>query len=91
MKYVMFFGNNGYCGTDYEEYVAFEDGVSENEINDMSNEYAYENAETYEYMERGWDSQWESEEDEEGYYDNAMTHCGWNYCSEEEYKENTNH
>ena len=42
MKYVRFFGNNGYCGTDYEEYVAFEDDISENEIDDMSDEYAYE-------------------------------------------------
>ena len=89
MKYVRFYGNNGYCGTDYEEYVAFDDDVSENEIEDISNDYAYENAETYDYMEHGWNSQWESEEDEEWYYDNAMGYCGWHYCSEEEYKENT--
>ena len=89
MKYVKFYGNNGFCGTDYEEYVAFEDDVSENEIDNMSNEYAYENAETYEYMKYAWSSGYESEEDEEWYYENAMESCGWDYCSKEEYKENT--
>lgn len=89
MKYVRFYGNNGFCGTDYEEYVTFEDDVSENEIDEISNEYAYENAETYEYMKDGWDPQGESEEDEEWYYENAIESCGWDYCSEEEYKENT--
>lgn len=89
MKYVKFYGNNGFCGTDYEEYVAFEDDVSENEIDEMSNEYAYENAETYEYMKDGWDPQEESEEDEEWYYENAIESCRWDYCSEEEYRENT--
>ena len=89
MKYVRFYGNNGYCGTDYEEYVAFEDDVSENEINDISNEYAYENAESYEYMKDDGSVKESEEEDEEWYYENAMWHCGWSYCSEEEYKENT--
>ena len=89
MKYVRFYGNNGYCGTNYEEYVAFKDDVSEKEIDDMSNEYAYENAENYEYMKDAWSPEYVSEEDEQWYYDNAIEHCGWNYCSEEEYRENT--
>lgn len=89
MKYVRFYGNNGYCGTDYEEYVAFEDDVSEKEIDNMSNEYAYENAEDYEYMKDAWSPEYVSEEDEDWYYENAMESCGWNYCSEEEYRENT--
>ena len=74
MKYVRFYGNNGYCGTDYEEYVAFEDDVL---------------AEDYEYMKDAWSPEYVSEEDEQWYYDNAIEHCGWDYCSEEEYKENT--
>lgn len=89
MKYVRFYGNNGYCGTNYEEYVAFEDNVLEEEINNMSNEYAYENAEDYEYMKDAWSPEYVSEEDEDWYYENAMESCGWNYCSEEEYRENT--
>lgn len=89
MKYVRFYGNNGYCGTDYEEYIAFEDDVLEEEINNISNEYAYENAEDYEYMKDAWSPEYVSEEDEDWYYENAMESCGWNYCSEEEYRENT--
>ena len=88
MEYVHFFGNNGYCGTDYDEYMAFEDDCSENEICEYSDELAYRNAESYEYMVTGWDSDFKNEDDREAYYDDAMTYCGWDYCSEEEYEEN---
>jgi len=90
MKYVHFSGNNGYCGTDYDEYVAFEDDCSENEIYDYSDELAYSCAESYEYLVTGSYDDFESEDDREAYYDNAMTYCGWNYCSKEEYEANKN-
>lgn len=88
MKYVHFSGSNGYCGTDYDEYMAFEDDYSENEICEYSDELAHSNAESYEYMETGWDSDFESEDDREAYYDDAMTYCSWDYCSKEEYEAN---
>lgn len=90
MKYVHFSGSNEYCGTDYDEYVVFEDDYSESKICEYSDELAYSNAESYEYMETGWDSDFESEDDREAYYDNAMTYCSWDYCSKEEYEENKN-
>lgn len=36
MKYVHFFGSNGYCGTDYDEYVMFDDDCPESEIDNYS-------------------------------------------------------
>ena len=89
MKYVRFYGGNGYCGCDYEEYEKFEDDITEEELNDYSREMACENAETYEWVARGYDSDWESEEESEEYYENALDDCGWDYCTEEDFLENT--
>lgn len=85
MIYVRFYGGNGYTGCDYEEYEKFEDDVTEEELNDYSREIGYENAETYEYVVRGYDSDWESEE----YYEDALDYCSWEYCTEEDFLENT--
>ena len=89
MKYVRFWGGNGYCGCDYEEYVAFEDNITDKEIDAYSNDIGYQNAESYEYMLTGR-MDWDSEEDMENYYDDALSYCGWDYCSEAEFNENTN-
>ena len=91
MKYVRFTGGNGYCGCDYEEYAAYDDDYDEVLIEQTATELAYENAETYEYVALGWGSQWDSDIDEaerEEYYEDALSYCGWDYCSEEEYLEN---
>ena len=82
MKYVHFFGSNGYCGTDYNEYECFENNVTEEEIEEYSTEFAYLNAESYEYM--------VSSDDVDEYYEDALSYCGWEYCSEEEYLKYTN-
>lgn len=90
MKYVRFYGGNGYSGCDYEDYQAFEDDVILQEINEISDELAYENAEAYEYVARGgWDEEWECEEDCDFYYEDAMSYCGWEYCSQKEFEENS--
>ena len=88
MKYVRFSGGNGYCGCDYEEYVMFDDDCPEDEIENYSIELAYQNAESFEYVETGWNSDFEDENDREMYYENALNYCGWDYCSEEEFNEN---
>lgn len=84
MKYVQFWGDNGYYCCDYEMYEKFEDEITEEEINAYSNELAYENAEIYEYI-----SDWETEEELEEYYEYALSHSGWDYCTEEDFLENT--
>lgn len=83
MKYVHFSGSNGYCGTDYDEYVMFDDDCPESEIENYSAELAYRCAEEFEYL-----AYWNDEEDVEIYYENALSYCGWDYCTEEEYLKN---
>ena len=85
MIYVRFYGGNGYSGCNYEEYVAFEDDIDEQSINEYSNELCDENAETYEYVETGWGESFESEEDQEYYYESARDCSGWDDVSQEEY------
>ena len=85
MKYVHFSGSNGYCGTDYDEYVMFSDDCSESEIENYSIELAYQCAESYEYLDTGWEDDFETEDEREAYYENALSYCGWTYCFKEEY------
>ena len=87
MKYVRFYGGNGYCGCDYEEYVMFDDDCPEDEIENYSSQLAYENAENFEYVVTGWNEDWESEDDRESYYDDVLSYCGWDYCSKKEFEE----
>lgn len=88
MKYVRFYGGNGYCGCDYEYYEEFPDDIPESELNIISQDYAYENAESFEYVVTGWGESWESPEDRDDYYDSIFDYCGWDYCSQEEFEEN---
>ena len=87
MKYVRFYGGNGYCGCDYEEYVMFDDDCPEDEIENYSSQLAYENAENFEYVVTGWNEDLESEDDRENYYDDILSYCGWDYCSKKEFEE----
>lgn len=86
MQYIRFYGDNGYVGTEYDYYELFTDDATIDEIEQASIEYAYDNAEKYEYIARGWGSQWYSEIDKDKYYENALDHCGWEYCGSEVYK-----
>lgn len=86
MKYVHFWGGNGYCGCDWGEYDVFEDDVDEALIDARGAELAEEWGESYEYVSTGWDSDWEDEDDREEYYANLT--YNWEYVSEEEYREN---
>ena len=88
MIYVKFYGSNGYAGTNYEIYESFDDDTIEVTIDEYSKDLAYENAETYEYVVRGWCEDWNSEKEHKEYYENALDYCGWEYCSKEEYIEN---
>ena len=89
MKYIRFYGGNGYCGCDYEYYESFGDDTSENEIETYATELGYENAESYEYVATGWNEDFETEDDRQEYYEDALSYCGWDYCTKEEFEENT--
>lgn len=49
-------------------------------------ELAADNGETYSYVATGWGEDFETEQDEESYYENL--YCEWEEVSEEEYEEN---
>ena len=83
MKYVKFYLDNGYGGTQID-YASFENEVSEDEIDEMLTELAEDNAEAFEYLAMDGD-EWASDEEQEEYYENASTYCTWAYVTEEEY------
>ena len=88
MKYVRFYGSTGYDETEYEFYEFFDDSVTEVYLDNYSNEIAYDNAKEYEDLARG-DGEWRSYDDELWYFENAMSYCSWEYCTEEEFLKNT--
>lgn len=86
MKYVRFWGGNGYCGCDWEEYEEFDDDIAEEELDCRADELATDWAESYEYVVTGWDSDWEDEDDRNDYFENLD--YNWEYITEEEYNDN---
>lgn len=87
MKYVRMRAENGYCGCDAEQYVAYDDDATEEEIEVDCQEFVQENAESFSYLATGWDDGFEDEEAEENYY--ADCFGDWEYVTEEEYRENS--
>ena len=86
MKYIKFYGGNGYSGCDFEQYEAYEDNITEEALAEIAYELANDNAQSYEYIATGWDEDFESEEERESYYENIE--CGWEEVTKEEYEEN---
>lgn len=84
-RYIIVTRSNGYCGCDSTEYYVFPEGTTDNEIDEYIEEGMYDYAESYEYIARGWDNDWESEEDEEYYYNECA--FDWYEASEEEIEE----
>lgn len=81
-RYIVVTRNNNYCECDSEEYYIFPEGTSDSEIDKYIEEGMYDYAESYEYVARGWGEDWESEEDEEEYYNNCDFY--WREATEEE-------
>ena len=89
MRYIKFTYSNGYCGCDEEIYEAFEDGVSDSEIE----EYGYDGIQMYSFYEP--DDRFVSEDDydsEDEYmdaYDEYQENIdvSWEEVSKEEFEE----
>lgn len=87
MKYIKFYGGNGYCGCDFEQYKVYEDEeVDEDFLNDVAEELGMDNAQSFEYVAVGWDNDFESEEERDYYYENC--YWSWEEVTKEEYEEN---
>ncbi len=87
MRYIHFFGDNGYCGTDYHEFREFEDNTPDSEINSLSDELADDCAQTYSHLATGQGDTFESEDEEQEYYENAVSNCGWEELDRETWKQ----
>ena len=74
--------SNGYCGCNESKVLEVED-IEEAE--NYAAESIYDYADSYAYVSTGWNTGFESEEEEEGYYEN----CTYNIeeITEEEYQE----
>lgn len=86
MRYIHFWGSAGLSGTDYNILATFPDDTDDGHIEESSQDYAMDNAETYEYLATGWDGDFESEQEREDYYEDALGSCDWEEVSKEEFK-----
>lgn len=85
MKYYKFTAETPYCGTDYEEYRAFKDEPTEEELSEIADEICADNAASFEYLISGWDEE-PTEEEKEDYYADCC--CTWVEVTEEKYLKN---
>jgi hypothetical protein len=84
--------DTAYCGTEHIEYMAFKERPSEDELDDIAQDIANNNAESFEYLVTGWnDDEFDSDEDRaaalEDYY-NDVSGC-WIEISKKEFEENS--
>lgn len=87
MKYYVFKGSTPCCGTDFEEYVAFGDEVTEKELTDYAEELAIGQADSFEYLITGWNNENEYDEEDLEYFRNdTIENTYWEEISEEEYE-----
>ncbi len=85
MRYIHFFGNAGYCGTNYDKYLPYTDGTPDSEIEKDSKNFNYENASNYTWI----CGEWEDKEDEEIYYKLAAATARWEEISKKRYRKTT--
>lgn len=82
-RYIIGTRSNGYCGCDETEYLIFPENTTDSEINAYFDEGMYDYAESCVYgCALQWDEDWESEEDEEMYFENCEYE--WHEATEEE-------
>lgn len=88
MKYVKFSGATPYLGTDFEDYLAFDDDVPEQELDKILKEYAIENAQIYiRFFEEILDEPTMEEYNNahQDYLSNCIDLSSWKFISELEF------
>lgn len=55
MVKIRFFGSTGYCGTDFEEVICYDEMPDKDYLDEVVYEMAQTNAGSYEYLVGGWD------------------------------------
>lgn len=85
MRYIRFFGDAGYAGTDYETYHVYDDNRTDEELDQISEELGHLNGEDYAYLHTGWDEDFADEEDEDMYWQDVT--WNWEEVTKEAYNE----
>ena len=92
MFYYRLTAQTPFCGTDNEYYYSFEEEPSRGELQEMAEQLARENGESFEYLLTGWDDdEFDDPDEKQEALDNYYADC---YCeieeiSKEEFEENT--
>ena len=86
-RYIKITAGTPYYGTKEEFFQIFDDDTSDEFIDEIAEEIRQDHAESFEYLARGWDEDWESEEEENNYY--ADCWATWKEISKEEFLEET--
>ena len=94
MRYYKFTSGTPYCGTEQEHYVKSSEPLTQEDLEEITEEYIQQAYEDYSYLHSGWnDENLEdmTEEEAEEYMDDfrADCYCEWEEISKEEYEENT--
>lgn len=90
MYYYKFTADTIFCGTENEYFVATKEPLTAKEIDEMREEYARENAESFEYLLTGWE---DDNFEDEGERDEALTNyyadaeCSCEEITKDEYEE----
>lgn len=95
MFYYKFTSGTPYCGTENDYYIKSDEPLSQEELEQIAEEYAQQAYEDYSYLHSGWndeDLEDMTEEEVEEYMDNfrADCYCEYEEISREEYEENAN-
>lgn len=94
MVAIRFFGSTGYCGTDFEEFITYDEMPDNNFLNEIAIEMAETNAGSYEYLVGGWDfdpdecdpDELAEYEEELAWYQDSIDY-GWEIVPEDEIEE----
>lgn len=71
MKYIKFYGGTAFCGEDFEYYEVVDDNLTDEDLDQMAADYAYDNASSYEDVERDY----QIDEDNYASYDDFEAAC----------------
>ena len=88
MRYIRITGSNGYYGGDFEEVIKIDDNLTSEDIDFIAEQLTYEYAEENSYLATNWDEGFETEEEEENYFLDALDRTNWEEITEEEYLNN---
>lgn len=84
--YYEFIAETPYCGTEVYHYEVFDHEPTDEELEEMADDFARDNGESFEYLITGWDGEDPTEEELAYYWEECC--CYYRAITKEEYKEN---